>query len=203
MLELRRFPPSPSATPPLHAMKHVFEARLSRREFVGVVAATIAATWIAGSAGGELGAAGVLNRSQLRDLDAITALIIPADDIGGAHEARVVDFIDRALGSFAADQRSLFDSGLADLNARVAHLQPGASSFADLPADEGIALLRQLEEEGSVFFEAVRVATITGYLADPSYGGNAGKVGWEAIGFEDRPAWTAPFGWYDDAAHAQ
>ena len=48
---------------------------------------------------------GVLSAEQLRELDALTALIIPTDDAPGAREARVVDFIDQGLGSFASDQR--------------------------------------------------------------------------------------------------
>lgn len=46
-------------------------------------------------------------------------------------------------------------------------------------------------------FEAARVATITGFLANPEYGRNAGKTGWRAIGFDDRFVWAEPFGWYD------
>jgi hypothetical protein len=49
----------------------------------------------------------------------------------------------------------------------------------------------------SDFFEAARVATISGFLANPEYGGNAGKTGWRAIGFDDRFVWAEPFGWYD------
>ena len=103
---------------------------LSRRRFVGTGAAALAAVWLAGAARPMApGAAGVLPSAQLRDLDAISALILPSDDLPGAREARVVDFIDRALGSFAADQRPLFDLGLADLNARVARRHPGAGQL--------------------------------------------------------------------------
>ncbi len=178
---------------------------LSRRQFVGVMAASMAATWIAGPGRPEFASAGrVLTPAQLRDLDAIAALIIPTDDAPGAREARVVDFIDRGLASFAADQRPLFDDGLADLDARAARRQPGTAGFADLGEADAIALLRELEAEKSEFFEAVRVGTITGLLANPEYGGNAGKVGWKLIGFEDRFVWSAPFGWYDaEAARGQ
>jgi gluconate 2-dehydrogenase gamma chain len=148
---------------------------LSRRSFVGAVAGSLAASWIAGARLPPGPAAGPgLAPAQLRDLDAITSLILPTDDTPGAREARVVDFIDRALTSFAA-----------------------------LPAADAIALLAALEAEGSPFFEAVRVATITGYLANPEYGGNAGKVGWQAIGFDDRFVWSAPFGWYDGEGAAE
>ena len=177
---------------------------LSRRHFVGVMATSLAATWLAGPSRPEFASAGrVLTPAQARDLDAITALILPTDDTPGAREAHVVDFIDRALASFAADQRPLFDAGLSDLNARVAARHPGTAHFADLGADPATALLTELEANGSEFFEAVRVATITGLLANPEYGGNAGKAGWRLIGFEDRFVWSAPFGWYDAEGSGQ
>jgi gluconate 2-dehydrogenase gamma chain len=177
---------------------------LSRRQFVGAMAASLTATWIAGPGRPEFATAGrVLSAAQLRDLDAISALILPTDEMPGAREAHVVDFIDRSLASFAADQRPLFDAGLADLNARVARRHAGVASFADLGADDATALLVELEGEGSAFFETVRVATITGFLANPEYGGNAGKVGWKVLGFEDRFVWSAPFGWYDADANRE
>lgn len=171
---------------------------LSRREFVGAVTGSLAAVWIAGAGRPALASAGhVLEPAQLRDLDAITTLILPTDDTPSAREARVVDFIDRSLASFAAEQRPLFDTGLADLNARAARRVPGAAGFAALGADDATALLQELDAEHSPFFEVVRVATITGFLANPEYGGNAEKAGWKVIGFEDRFVWSAPFGWYD------
>jgi gluconate 2-dehydrogenase gamma chain len=185
---------------------------LSRRHFVGAMATGIAATWISGAWGHAItrarGAVApllpALSPAELRDLDAITALIIPTDDVPGAREAHVVDFIDKGLATFAADQRPLFAEGLADLGARAARRRPNARTFADLPVDDQIALLHELEAEHSEFFEAVRVSTITGFLADPRYGGNADKIGWKVIGFEDRFAWQPPFGWYDrDASRSE
>lgn len=171
---------------------------LSRRRFVGAVATGLAATWITGAARPLSAAArGVLAPTPLRDLDAIAALILPSDLLPGAREARVVEYIDRALGSFAADQRPLFDAGLAELDARVKRRHPAAGSFADLADADAVTLLGELEREGSEFFEVARVAVITGFLANPEYGGNAGKLGWRVIGFEDRFIWSEPFGWYD------
>jgi hypothetical protein len=36
-----------------------------------------------------------------------------------------------------------------------------------------------------------------GMFSNPSYGGNHQKSGWKMIGFEDRFAWSPPFGYYD------
>jgi gluconate 2-dehydrogenase gamma chain len=189
------------------------DAPFSRRHFVGAVATGIAATWISGAwrgtVAGASGAAVVAGPRSLapaaaRDLDAITALVIPTDDTPGAREAHVVDFIERGLSTFAADQRQLFEQGLADLGARATRRRAEARAFADLGPEEQTALLHELEAEHSEFFEAVRVATISGLLADPRYGGNADKVGWKLIGFEDRFVWQPPFGYYDrDAAPDQ
>jgi gluconate 2-dehydrogenase gamma chain len=172
------------------------------------MASAIGASWIAGAWDHRLAgplqpsatadvAARVLSPEQTRDLEALTALIIPTDDTPGAREARVVAFITRGLSSFAADQRALFEHGLADLNSRVATRYPAGKTLADLDADEQHAMAQELEGEKSEFFEAVRVATIAGFLANPEYGGNAAKAGWQLIGFEDRYGWQPPFGYYD------
>jgi hypothetical protein len=53
------------------------------------MAASLAATWIAGPASPGFASAGrVLAPGQLRDLDAIAALILPSDDTPGARGAR-------------------------------------------------------------------------------------------------------------------
>lgn len=190
----------------------------SRRHFVSAMASGIAATWMAGAwrhaaaldVGLQTGAApaippaGALTAAELRDVEAIAALVIPTDDAPGAREARVIDFIDRGLATFASDQLPLFQQGLADLNGRVATAHPGVAAFADLPAGDQTALLTQLQSEHSEFFEAARTATVSGFLSNPEYGGNANKVGWKLIGFEDRYAWQPPFGYYDsDAARGE
>ena len=43
----------------------------------------------------------------------------------------------------------------------------------------------------------MRFLTVLGLLALPSYGGNAGKVGWKLVGFVDQHVWEPPFGYYD------
>ncbi|HEX5385223.1 MAG TPA: gluconate 2-dehydrogenase subunit 3 family protein [Gemmatimonadales bacterium] len=189
----------------------------SRRSFVRGMAGAIAAPWLAaalapalmlGESNGATDGLGrhpagtILTPAERRDLDAFAAQIIPTDGLPGAREANVVEFIDRALGSFADDQRPMFTQGLADLASRARTRSPGAQGFADLDDAAQIAVMRELESEKSEFFEAARAATIAGLLADPAYGGNANKIGWRLIGFEDRYAWQPPFGWYDDDANA-
>ncbi len=51
---------------------------------------------------------------------------------------------------------------------------------------------------GQTFFEALRVATISGFLIDPEAGlGNRGGVGWKVIGRELAHSFQPPFGYYD------
>lgn len=179
----------------------------SRRGFLGAVggaaAIWLSAPWPELLAAGAPATAGqpprfqTLTPSEATDLEAMAAQIVPTDDTPGAREARVVHFFDRALGTFAKSQRSLFAEGLAQLKLEVARRRPGVTSFAALAGSEQIELLKALEAAKSPFFEAVRVGTITGLLANPSYGGNFGKTGWKLIGFEDRFTWQAPFGYYD------
>lgn len=178
---------------------------LSRRNFVGAMAGALAVTWITNARRFGLAGAravptspllpGILTAEQQRELDALTALIIPTDDTPGAREARVVDFIDHGLASFACDQRLLFERGLADLDERAQ--RAGGKAFADLEPASQLALAGELAAGKSEFFEAVRAATIAGFLANPEYGGNTGKVGWRLIGFEDQFGWQPPFGDYD------
>jgi gluconate 2-dehydrogenase gamma chain len=139
----------------------------------------------------------VLTAEAARDLDALTAQILPTDDLPGAREANIVRFIDQALAGFAGDRRVFIEQGLRDLAAEARRVHPQAESFADLTVAQQIELLHALEASGSAFFEEVRQATLVGMFADPTYGGNAGKVGWKLLGFDDRFAWQPPFGDYD------
>jgi gluconate 2-dehydrogenase gamma chain len=130
-----------------------------------------------------------------RDVAAIAARIIPSDDAPGATEAGAVYFIDRALRTFAADQQIAYREGLADLKLRREKSFPGSISFAGLTAAEQIHLLHSIE--GTDFFSTLRQHTVLAWLGSPEYGGNRGGVGWKYIGFDDRGAFSPPFGYYD------
>jgi gluconate 2-dehydrogenase gamma chain len=178
---------------------------MDRRFFVKGVAGSAALVWLQGL--GTLrplswnGASGngyrVLSASQAATLEAMTAQIIPTDDTPGAREARVVNFIDNGLARFAADQRPVFERGLAALDAEVRSRFPGAGGFATLEPATQVELMIGVDQRDPEFFESVRVATIAGMFADPKYGGNFEKTGWKLIGFDDRFGWAPPFGDYD------
>jgi gluconate 2-dehydrogenase gamma chain len=182
----------------------------TRRGFLGTVSAGVGGAWVAANwpaiasaashAANAVAARGTVRFRSLSpedavELEAMTVRILPSDDGPGAREAGAIYFIDRALETFLRDQRPLVTSGLVGLGAAVAARHPGISSFSALSPAEQDDMLRAIE--GGDFFALVRRATIAGFLANPSYGGNRDTVGWRWIGFEDRFVWQPPFGYYD------
>ena len=120
-----------------------------------------------------------LDAAAAAEIERLAGEIIPADDLGpGAKEAGVVYFIDRALGTFDADKRSLYREGLA-----AAQGKPASAI------------------EHTEFFETLRRHVIMGFLASPEWGGNRDKCGWKLIGFDDAGSFRAPFGYYDAPEH--
>ena len=136
-----------------------------------------------------------LSPEQATEIEAIAAQIIPTDDSPGAREARVIYFIDRALTTFDKESQPLYVKGLKDLQARQKKMFRNSAKFSDLSSEQQIKVLKAFEK--NPFFGIVRTHTIMGFLCDPSYGGNQGKVGWNLIGFRDEFYFKPPFGYYD------
>jgi len=184
-------------------------AAFSRRDFVTLAGSAAAGVWFAATRR-ELIAAGLhatratkfetLTPADAADIEAAAAQIIPTDETPGAREARVIYFIDKAISSWAKDQKEPVLSAAKELRARAAKAQPGAKSFATLTSEKQIAILTALEKEKPGLFGVVRYGTIAGMLANPEWGGNYQKIGWRWIGFNDRFSWGPPFGWYDQNA---
>ena len=64
-------------------------------------------------------------------------------------------------------------------------------------------MLDRVEQlDHGAFFQTIRFFTIAGTFANPSWGGNRDRIGWQILGFEDRFTWQPPFGDYDTAANA-
>ncbi len=140
----------------------------------------------------------VLDRDPAAEIEAMAAQIIPSDGTPGAREAGVIYFIDRALATFDKGKQELYRKGLQDAEAKRAEMFPGSKTIAALAPEQQIALLQAIEK--TEFFELLRTHTILGFLGDPSYGGNRDLAGWKLIGFEDRPSFEPPFGYYDAQA---
>ena len=188
-------------------------SKKSRRAFLtdsaaGVGSVWLAANWPAILEAGEFAQRAataeqpvpfaVFSAAQAADVDAMASQIFPTTDTPGAHEAHVVNFIDRALVTFARDRRALYVQGLNDLQAKTTELFPTASKFSALTSAQQIQVLTAIEK--TPFFLTVREHTLTGMFASPRHGGNFNKVGWKLIGFEDTLNFKAPFGYYDAAA---
>ena len=132
---------------------------------------------------------------QAAEVEAVAAQIIPTDDTPGAREARVIYFIDRALTTFDKDKQPQYVKGLKELQSKQKKMFKNSQKFSSLKPEEQIKVLKAIEK--SEFFETVRVHTIIGFFADPSYGGNFNNAGWKLIGFEDSFYFKPPFGYYD------
>jgi gluconate 2-dehydrogenase gamma chain len=182
----------------------------SRRLFLketasGLTAAWLALHWTAVLEAHEHAKRSVANTSDAKleffsppeaiEVEAMAAQIIPTTDSPGAREAGVIYFIDRALTTFDRERQSVYHDGFVLLQSRTKEIFPDAIAFSKLNSDQQIQLLTAIEK--TEFFETVRVHTIMGFLADPGYGGNWNEIGWKLIGFESRPTFKPPFGYYD------
>lgn len=135
----------------------------------------------------------ILTEHEWETLDALTGRIIPADEDPGAREANCVNFIDKALAHEDAAALPLYQGGLAALDGvAMARFETRFVGLESAQQDEILAALERgtakewaLSKElpSPMFFETVRVHTIVGFLADPSYGGNRDFSGWKVAGY--------------------
>jgi hypothetical protein len=188
------------------------EPTSSRRQFLAAIGNLTSAGWIAmnwpqiakaaehASHGGHDMAVGpttltTFSPAEAAEIDAITNLIVPGGATPGAREARVLYFIDNALGSFFAAQLPAFRQGLVEFqNGYAAHNGAG-SLFSTASEAQQTTWLQQVEE--TPFFLSVRRLTVLGLIALPKYGGNRDNAGWNLIGVIDSHFWEPPFGYYD------
>jgi gluconate 2-dehydrogenase gamma chain len=137
----------------------------------------------------------VFTPEQAAEVEAIASQIIPSDETPGAREARAIYFIDRALATFAADDRASFVEGLKQLDRKSSKRFGKAKRFSDLNSEQQTELLKDIEK--TPFFELARTMTILGTFSNPEYGGNYDKIGWKLLGFEDQFFFKSPYGFYD------
>ena len=118
-------------------------------------------------------------------VDAITARLVPTDEIGpGAREAQVVRYIELALASDYREHMPKYVEGLAAIEAytKAKH----GSGFVSLSEEQQDTVLREVETGKASpslagFFELVLAHTLEGMFGDPYWGGNYGYVGWNLI----------------------
>src|SRR5262249_35351971 len=94
---------------------------------------------------------------QAAEVEAMTAQIIPSDSTPGALEARVIQFIDRALVTFEKDRQGAYTQGLKELQAKTSDLFPSARAFSQLTSEQQIKVLTAIEQ--TPFFNLVRTHT--------------------------------------------
>jgi gluconate 2-dehydrogenase gamma chain len=181
----------------------------SRRSFLRESASSLSAAWVAANYAGILAAEEYVleaaqsgaakfqffTPAQAAEIEAMAAQIIPTDETPGAREARVINFIDRALSTFAKNTQPAYIKGLDDLQAQAKQLFPNTTAFSALTAPEQIQVLTAMEK--TPFFNTVRTHTVIGFFASPVHGGNHDKIGWALIGYDDSLNHKPPFGYYD------
>jgi gluconate 2-dehydrogenase gamma chain len=172
--------------------RHWFSTCLAMVEWPNVLSALKYAHSAAGSATPHFE---TLDAGTAGEIEALAAQIIPSTGGPGAREAGVIYFIDRALSTFAADDRETYRTGMAQLQQKRLELFPNSTTIASLTGQQQMTLIRTIE--ASNFFDLLRTHTVLGFLGNPSYGGNRGETGWNQIGFEDLMAYQPPFGYYD------
>jgi gluconate 2-dehydrogenase gamma chain len=200
---------------------------LSRRSFLLRAGSGVSAIWLSTHWPALLAAAGhareaaqsaappkleFLSPEQAKEIDAITACIIPTDDLPGAREAGAVYFIDRALTTFASDDQKTYRHGLPELLARVQEMFPGVQRFSAATPDQQDQVLHSFDERAEpgrrafrrragaqTFFETLRSHTIIAFLIDPDSDrrGNRDGAGWKVIGRDREHMFQPPFGYYD------
>lgn len=185
----------------------------SRRRFLSVTGTLASSSWLAlnwpqiaaaaehASHAGQGGSVAeptsftTLTAAEATEVEAIANQIVPGGDTPGARDARVIHFIDRALGTFWATELPAFRKGLDEFQSAWAAHSSTTAPFSAAGDARQIAWLHEVDE--TPFFATVRRLTLLGLVALPKYGGNHDEVGWKLVGFEDRHVWQPPFGYYD------
>jgi len=147
---------------------------------------------------------------QAKEIDAITARIIPTDETPGAREAGVVYFIDRALTTFAIGSQKTYREGLPEMQARTRETFAALDKFSAATPEQQDQILHSFDEQaagdrrpyrtraaGQSFFDTLRLHTIVAFLLDPDAGGDPNGVGWKVIDRERQHMFQPPFGYYD------
>jgi gluconate 2-dehydrogenase gamma chain len=136
-------------------------------------------------------------------LDAIVARLIPTDANGpGAREANAVRYIDRALAGALNASRETYRVGLAALD-RYSRSSRGRPFTELSPTDQDSVLIdvetgaatgsgAGFQGSSAQFFGLMRTHTWQGTFGDPYYGGNAGFVGWDLLGYPGVRTYVAP-----------
>jgi gluconate 2-dehydrogenase alpha chain len=131
-----------------------------------------------------------LNPHEGKTAEAVFARMFPTDlQTPGAREIGVLTYLDRALAGAYADDLKTYRLGLALLD-RATERRFGCA-FARASEPDQDAVLGDLERgalpewvmpDQRQFFDLMRAHLQEGLFADPAYGGNRDKLGWQTLG---------------------
>jgi gluconate 2-dehydrogenase gamma chain len=198
----------------------------ARRDFLQLLGGTASAAWLTANWPALVSAAEhahqaakagnpalvIFTADQAREVEALTACIIPSGETPGAREAGVVYFIDRALKTFFHEALPIYQKGLEATQKNTAELFPEVPRFSAASEEQKLKIFAHLESESERatsgsrrlapgaspdFFQTLRVHTIFGFLIDPEGGGNRDFAGWKAIDRDPSHSFSAPYGFYD------
>ncbi len=133
-----------------------------------------------------------MTADQRRTLKAATERLLPSSvESGGAAEARVMSFVDWALGERLFEEHFVRAEEALNLLNDLAFSHFGRA-FADCDETEQDGAMRSLHAFPHAIprlrFESLLYITLAGFLCHPRCGGNHALVGWNQIGFNPIPA---------------
>jgi gluconate 2-dehydrogenase gamma chain len=167
---------------------------VDRRGFLKTGATAAAASAVA--CGASEGRWRALTDAEGATLAAACDRIVPPDDVAGAAEAGVVEFLDRQLATRERDRLDFWQRGVRALEATAQ--QKKGRPFTELAPKEQTALLKDVETgqvpaaawEGldpQAFFARLVRYTMMGFYGDPRHGGNRDHVSWRMLGVPPAP----------------
>ena len=135
---------------------------------------------------------GALGSAAAALLAAVLERLIPDDEHGpGALAAGVPRYIEGALERGGEPAVERWEAGLAAL-ATLAREVAGGDFAALSPEARDRVLELAAGGREAAFFAELRQRAIEAMFCDPSWGGNAGGVGWRLLGYPGpRHVWTA------------
>jgi gluconate 2-dehydrogenase gamma chain len=134
-----------------------------------------------------------LNDSEAALVIDLCEQIIPRDDVAGAADAGVVDYIDRQLAGVFARHQQTYRLGLEAFAQTCLHLDK--QPFAQLAAERKMAVMK-LVERGKApaeiwkdvaqaeFFKLLVDHTMQGFYGSPRHGGNRDYVSYKILGID-------------------
>jgi gluconate 2-dehydrogenase gamma chain len=152
-----------------------------------------------------------LNLAEAAFVTAAVATLVPPDELSpSGADLGIAVYIDRQLagawGSGARyyrqgphiagrpehgpqsplTPREQFRAGIAEAGTQVK--QRFGKGLDELPEPDRIAALQDLETKSPEIFNLLLTLTMEGLFADPIYGGNRNKAGWNLLGYPGLPA---------------